>query len=125
MSESSTGVALIADAMLQHVNAWPDKPAQIQLKLDKEAVSMMMQPLSGVKELRKYVNGSFRGQWPFALYIRVSGEDTESRLDAMRVLNDAAYWLETSPMPVIDESITAEKIDSDLPSMSAQFENRW
>lgn len=123
MSQNSTGVALIADAMLRHINTWPDKPAECKLKLEKKDVAFMMQPLSGTKEVRRYVNGSFRGQWPFALYVRIDGEDTASRLDALKCLNDAACWLETSPMPEIGNNITAEKIDSELPSLAAQYEN--
>ncbi len=123
MSEVSVGVALIAEAMLKHINEWPGKPSQVKLKLEKKAVSMMMQPLSGVKTVRKYVNGSFRGLWPFALYVRISGEDSASRLDALKILNDAAAWLESSSMPVIDNTITAEKIEAELPSQAAQYQD--
>lgn len=124
MSQNESGLSLVASAMLQHINTWPGKPEKCTTKLEKGPVSFMMQPLSGVREVRRYVNGSYIGQWPFALYLNINGKDTASRLDAMSTLSKAADWLETSQMPVIGGNITANKIEmTGLPALAAQYEN--
>lgn len=123
---------LIAKVMKDHLNGWPKKPVTIMLEdLGKEVPSMMLQQLSAAEKKREYVNGSYIGVWNFALYIRVSGNDTASRLDAIGCLNEAAEWLTQkdkdgsfSNLPVIDDSRTATKIEmSSTPSLAARYED--
>ena len=123
---------LIAKVMKDHLNGWPKKPVTIMLEdLGKEVPSMMLQQLAAAEKKREYVNGSYIGVWNFALYIRVSGNDTASRLDAIGCLNEAAEWLmqkdedgSFSNLPAIDDGRIATKIEmSSTPSLAARYED--
>lgn len=123
---------LIAKVMKDHLNSWPKKPVTIMLEdLGKSVPSMMIQQLSAAEKKREYVNGSYIGVWSFALYVRVSGNDTASRLDAIGCLNEAAEWLAKkdedgfySNLPVIDGSRAATKIEMvSTPSLAARYED--
>ncbi len=122
---------LIAKVMRDHLNGWPQRPATIMLEdLKKDVPSMMIQQLAAAEKKREYVNGSYIGVWNFALYIRVDGTDTASRLDAIGCLGEAYEWLSQkdengaySNLPIIDDSRTATKIEmSSTPSLAARYE---
>lgn len=95
MSRSFTNDGVvIAKAVRDHLNSWDKLPVQIMLEdLGKDVPSMMLQQLSAAEKKKTYVNGSYIGVWNFAVYIRVAGTDTASRLDAVACLNELADWL--------------------------------
>ena len=109
---------LIAKVMRDKLNDWPDKPCVVMLEtLKKDPPSMMLQQLASAEKVRQYVNGSYIGAWSFAVYIRVRGNDTASRLDAIGVLERLGDWLTElnsdgsfKRLPIIDESRTATSI---------------
>lgn len=120
----------IASSLIDHLNTWPDKPCDIKLEdFSKSPPSMMMQQLSGSYKLRSYVNGSYMGEYPFAVYVRIEGVDTESKLDATGCLLGLAKWLnEKDPdgtrknLPVLTGDRTAIKIELEsLPSIAAKY----
>lgn len=122
----------LAKVMKDHLNSWHKKPTEIMLEdLGKEVPSMMLQQLASAEKKKEYVNGSYIGVWNFAVYIRVSGTDTASRLDAVGCLNELAEWLTELDaegsfvnLPVIDDSRQATKIEtSSTPSIAARYEN--
>ena len=84
---------VIEQSMYEFINTWPDKPVDIKLnKLDEQTDSMMIQPLSGTEITRKYVNNNYMGLWSFAVYVRVINEDTASRIDARKILQNLESW---------------------------------
>lgn len=115
----------IVRALLQHLNSWSGKPCKINLEaFDKSATSMMMQQLSGAVKKREYVNGSYIGALPFAVYIRVTGADTANKLDATKALNDLAAWLETAPVPQLGGNRRVIKIEmTALPSLFERLQD--
>lgn len=123
---------LIAKAMRDHLNTWPDKPATFKLEdLGKDVPSLMIQQLAAAQQTKVYINGSYIAVWNFAVYVRVSGEDTASRLDAIACLNDLADWLTEKDedgnfvrMPVIDAKRKATNIEmTTTPSIAARYED--
>lgn len=128
---TSDGV-YIAASLIDHLNSWPDKPCEIKLEdFSKSPPSMMMQQLSGSYKLRSYINGSYTGEYPFAVYVRVEGVDTESKLDATGCLLGLAKWLnEKGPdgkrknLPVLADGRAAIKVELEsLPSLAARFDD--
>lgn len=122
----------IADVMLQHLNSWPKKPADVILEdIGKDAPSMMLQQLSAAEVRKTYVNGSYIGVWPFAVYIRINAEDTASRLDATGCLRELAKWLDEKDdrgtfihLPIIDSEKTATRIQmTSSPSIVGRMED--
>lgn len=123
---------LLVNAMREHLNSWPEKPATFLIEdLGKNIPSLMLQQLSAAQKKKVYVNGSYIGVWSFAVYVRVSGKDTASRLDAIACLNDLTEWLtETDEegnfvrLPCIDDVRNATYIEATTtPSIAARYEN--
>ena len=77
----------------------PALPATVVLeKLEKEKFGIMLQQLSGVRKVREYINGSFIAEFPFALYVQTPGNDTSSRIDAVKVLNDVGVVMDNDTL---------------------------
>lgn len=127
MADIKNNDIIIAHAMLDHLNRWPDKPCEINLEeLDKAPAtfSMSMQQLSGTVVLRKYVDGSFIGQWPFAVYVRISGSDTAKKLEAQKILEQIGDWMSEAELPDIGAGRVPEEIDMEgLPYIAAAYED--
>jgi hypothetical protein len=111
----------IARAMLKHLNTWPFKPCEINLELlERTAVAMKLQPLSGTVITKRYITGTYIGNWPFAVYVRVQKANTAARANAIKWLYDLGQWLSAQANPDIGLKRTAQKVDiTSLPSISA------
>ena len=127
-----TDSVLIAKAMRDHLNSWKKKPATFLLDdLGKGVPSLMLQQMAAAQQKKVYVNGSYIAVWTFAVYVRVSGTDTASRLDAIACLNDLADWLtETDDdgnfvsLPYIDDDRRPTSIElTTTPSIAARYES--
>lgn len=123
---------LLVNSMREHLNSWDKKPSTFLIEdLGKNVPSLMLQQLSAAEKKKVYVNGSYIGVWNFAIYMRVGGKDTASRLDAIACLNDLTNWLtETDEegnfkrLPKIDEMRSATFIEATTtPSIAARYEN--
>lgn len=120
----------IASSLKEHLNSWPDKPCDIKLEdFSKSPPSMMMQQLSGSYKTRSYVDGSYLGEYPFAVYVRIEGIDTVSKLDATGCLLGLAKWLNEKNddgskknLPDLTGNRTAVSIQLEsLPSIAARY----
>ncbi|MBR4694674.1 MAG: hypothetical protein IKO94_01170 [Selenomonadaceae bacterium] len=88
------------------------------------AFSMALQQLSGTVVLKKYVNGSFTGAWPFAVYVRLSASDTAKKLDAVETLENLDQWMSSADLPDLGENRVADHIEmTALPSVAATYED--
>lgn len=92
---------------------------------------MMLQQLAGSIIERKYVDGSYIGKFPFAVYVRTESKCTKDTITATGILMDLASWLtETDEeenfinLPVIDEKTQATEFEmASAPSIVAQYED--
>lgn len=118
---------LIAKSVYDHLNAWPEKPCQIRLELmDKApiAFTMSMQQLSGTRVLRRYIDGSFKGAWPFAVYVRMSASDTAKKFNAVSILETLNQWLMSADLPQLGTGRTASGFEmTALPAIAATYED--
>ena len=118
---------LIAKSVYNHLNQWPEKPCQISLEMmDKApiAFTMSMQQLSGTRIMRRYIDGSFTGAWPFAVYVRMSASDTAKKFNAVSILETLNQWLMTQPVPDLGTGRTATRFEmTSLPSIAATYED--
>lgn len=119
---------MIVRAVLDHVNKWPDKPCTIRLETLEKApseFSMSMQQLAGTVVVKKFIDGSFVGAWPFAIYIRFAGVDTGKRINAVGQLDQFNSWLcNESGLPDIGSNRTADAFEmTSLPSIAGQYED--
>lgn len=129
---SSNENVIIEQSLLAFLNTWPGKPMEIKLdELEKRDSSMMFQPLSGAKTSKRYINGSYNGEFPFAVYFRAVASDTKTKLDARRLLNSLDEWMseknekkEYIHLPVLSGGNTAIKIEmTSTPSIAACYDN--
>lgn len=123
---------LMSRVMRDHLNTWPNKPVEIKAEVaGPETPAMMMQQLASVEVKKRYINGSFIGGYNFAVYVAVEAEDTESRFDALAVLNDLGLWLSEKDengnytnLPELGDDRRAIQVTiSSTPSIAARLEN--
>lgn len=128
---TSDGVYL-AKLLKDQLNTWKDKPATIMLEdFERSIPSMMFQQLSGAYKKREYISGSYIGSYPFAIYIRVDGKDTATRLDATGALYGLYEWLSAKNaegdyinLPSIDDKRRATNIEmTSIPSIAARYDD--
>ncbi len=117
----------ITRAMLAFVNTWPSKPVKIELELaDKAPLSMAMQQLSGTVIETKYIDGTFVGVWPFAVYVHITGKDTAQRLRATQTLDALGEWIKSAELPTLGGNRHALSLEmTALPSLAARYENGY
>lgn len=85
---------IIAQSMLDFLNSWPERPVRFFLdELNEEKESLMLQPLASAQKSRTYVNGSYMGQWSFAVYYRIKNSDTRDKINARKTLELLNEWL--------------------------------
>lgn len=114
----------VAKDMLRHLNRWQDKPCKFALEeLPNKAPALMLQPLASSGIERKYIDGSFIGQFTFAVYYRDDMMDTADKLSAYDTLEALAYWLENSPLPILGGKRTALKIEQTATPALAQTDD--
>lgn len=128
----STDGPSLAKCMRDHLNSWDGKLAEIVLEdFGKGYPAMMLQQLAAAEKVRTYVNGSYIGVWNFAVYVRVSGRDTKSRLSATDCLNSLSNWLSEDDgngnytnLPELGGAKSATKITIiSTPSIAERYDN--
>lgn len=98
----------VAEAMWRFVNAWPEKPGEIGLSgLQKGGGRMMVQPLSGGVVSRRYVDGQFVAQWPFAVCVRVHADGDRERWTAAQWVDALFAWMEAAGPPALGDGRAA------------------
>lgn len=130
--ETTNDGVYIVKALRDYLNkTWGGKPAQIQLeRFDKNPPAITMQQLAGAFITRKYVDGSYIGSFPFAMYVRVNARSTKDTMDAVKALNDLYEWLiatdkdeQYTHLPPIDENTEALEFEmTSLPSLVATYD---
>lgn len=117
----------IVKSILDHINAWNEKPCAIRLEeMTKKPTtfSMVLQQLSGTVIERKYVDGSFIGAFPFAVYIRFPAADTAKHVQASGYFQQLEAYLRSTALPDIGQNRTATTIDmTTLPSVAGIYED--
>lgn len=84
----------IITVLLDYLNTLPGLPAKIRLEELGEAPAVMLQQLAGATKIRQNIIGGYTAQFPFALYVRVQGADTSTRIAATGALNNIGRELE-------------------------------
>lgn len=123
---------ILAKVVRDHINDnWTKKPATLILgDFAHKPPSLMLQELAHAEIIRPYIDGSYIGQWSFAVYMRINAEDSAARLSASAALNELADWFREKDasgafvnLPIIDLNRRATKIEmSTTPALAAQFD---
>ena len=107
------------------MNTWPGKPARFGLdNLEKDSFSLMLQQLPGAVVKRKYVDGSYIGLWPFAVYVRSRINEAAQRLSAVSILNELNDWMKVGALPDLGPGRICHSLGMTLlPSVAADYNN--
>ena len=121
---SVNGDTSIAKILHGWLNTWTDKPTGIAFDdFSKGPPCMTFQPMSGTLIERKYVDGSYIGVYPFAVAMRISGEDTVERIDAHATLSALGEWVRDSAPPTLGDGRTATEFDPSTPAKTSVYDN--
>lgn len=68
-------------------------------------------PTAGAVYLKKYIDGSFVGQVPFAIQYRTYPVGNKARIDSQRLLEDLGIWLERCTATLTDSTVQIIKLE--------------
>lgn len=121
---SVNGDSSIAKKLHTWLNSWADAPTSIAFDdFSKDPPCMTFQPMSGTLVERKYIDGSFIGVYPFAVSMRISGDDTAERIDAHATLSALGEWAKDSEPPELGEGRTVTEFDPSTPAKTSVYDN--
>lgn len=110
----------ISEAILRLVANYPDLPFEANSKTiqwqnvdDTEGIGLYT--LQGGIYLRRYLNGSYRGQFPFRILYKCNPTSNKTRLNSQELVSDLARWLEKCTATFTDERLKLEKIERTSP----------
>ena len=137
MAETETtndGIYLVKE-LRDFINSnWESKPASLMLeRFAKTPPSITIQQLSGAMISRKYVDGSYVGNFPFGIFVRVRTDSTANTMSAISALTDLYEWLvETDAddnfkhLPTLNEKTVPIGFEiTSLPSLVARYEEGY
>lgn len=106
-----------ANAVLELILQYPDYPSDftadnrtILYNMIGEDQSFGIFPMQGAIYIKKYVSGTFVGQFPFEIVYKSSPTRNATMLDAQKLLNNIGAWLEKCNIAFSDTRITQEEI---------------
>ena len=123
----SSEIVVVARAVKEHLNKWPDKPVgEIKTEdLEKDLMmSMAIQPLAGNASEKKYIDGTRVVVWPFSVYVRIIGSDENEMFDAIACLCGLDDWLQSNDLPDLGENREVQKLEMVThPSIAASYDD--
>lgn len=94
----SISVSGIAQSVLDYINGWSDRPADVHLGEYGEGLpAMRLLPLAGAAVLRRYADGTEVISWPFSVSLRT--RPTSSSGAAMELLSALADYMSSAELP--------------------------
>lgn len=121
-------------ALLEYVNEIPFLPKMSYPgqkvrpeKHEKSPPSMMLQQLTGEKKIKEYTCGNYDAALPFALYVKIDGSDSKSRIDAIGLLNNIGEYFEQQEeeqkFPLMCGNVVHEIKMTAIPALMEREEN--
>lgn len=119
-----TDMAGVPEAIISLVIKYPDFP----FKADANTIAWQgmgtgegigLFTLSGAVYLKQYVSGSFTGQMPIRVEYQTTPTSSKARLDAQKLLENLAIWLEQCKATV-EGSIEIQKIARTTPVIKSR-----
>lgn len=97
MQKSVSG---IAQAVLDYINGWPDRPADMLLGEYGDGLpALRMLPQAGATVLRLYADGTEVISWPFSVSLRTRPTSAAGR--AIELLSALADYMSSAELPYL------------------------
>lgn len=97
----------IADALLKWLRTCPYMPEGMNLAYQNlgDSSGMSLHTLKGTVKRKEYVDGSYEGYYPFAIYLRDMPDSTNTRLECTDILDTIGAWVdEQDDYPELDDN---------------------
>lgn len=97
----------IAEALLKWLRTCHSIPSDITLSYQNlgECSGMSLHTLKGTVKRKEYVDGSYEGYYPFAIYFRDMPDSTNTRLECTDILDKIGSWVdEQYDYPELDDN---------------------
>lgn len=97
----------IAEALLHWLRSCPYKPSDLPLAYQSlgDSSGLSLHTLKGTVKNVEYIDGSYEGVYPFAIYLRASPDSTNARLDCTNILDTIGSWVdEQEGYPELDDN---------------------
>ena len=97
----------IAEALLKWLRTCPYMPEGMKLAYQNlgDSSGMSLHTLKGTIKRKEYVDGSYEGYYPFAIYLRDMPDSTNTRLECTDILDKIGAWVdEQDDYPELDDN---------------------
>lgn len=97
----------IAEAVLKWLRTCPDMPSNMTLAYQNlgDNSGMSLHTLKGTVKRTVYVDGSYEGIYPFAIYLRDTPDSTNTRLECTDILDTIGSWVDEQDIyPELDDN---------------------
>lgn len=94
---SASDVSTLAKGLLLWLRTCPSIPSGVTMAyqyLAEDKDCMSLHTLSGAVKREEYVDGSYEGYYPFAVYFRSSPDSTNSRIDCNNTIDSIGEWID-------------------------------
>lgn len=97
----------IAEALLKWLRTCPHIPSDLKLAYQNlgNSSGLSLHTLKGTVKRTEYVDGSYEGYYPFAVYLRDVPDSTNARLECADILDTIGAWVdEQDEYPELDNN---------------------
>lgn len=104
----------IAKALLDWLRTCPSMPSNMKLAYQNlgDNSGMSLHTLKGTVKREEYVDGSYEGYYPFAIYLRDTPDSTNTRLECTDILDTIGAWVdEQDTYPELSDNRIIESIN--------------
>ena len=104
----------IAEALLKWLRTCPYMPEGMKLAYQNlgDSSGMSLHTLKGTIKRKEYVDGSYEGYYPFAIYLRDMPDSTNTRLECTDILDKIGAWVDDQEVyPELDDNRIINSID--------------
>jgi len=85
------------------LNTWEGRPADFLPETEGAVPGAVVTALSGTHQIKRYIDGSYMGQFPFAVSLYTDGVSPGEKLLVLGKLDMLSHWL-TDHLPPADSS---------------------
>lgn len=110
--EEQESIAAAVLALVKCYREFPKTVTEKQIHIDelKSEVCMGIFPTAGAVVTKRYLSGNFEAQFPFDICYKCNPTTDSAVLDARRVLEGLAKWLESTTYPRLSDGTEIQKV---------------
>ena len=120
---SAAEQAQIARAVLDWLNAYPDKPKKLDFEYLGKSSGLTVSTVQAAYKVKQYITGGYRAQYQFQIVYRLIASNADERLAADEALNSFGDWAEQNA-PTLPKGIYRWRARRDNgASIMARYDN--